>query len=264
MASRIDAVIFDCDGTLVDSETLVQAIQRVVIDLSWGLKLKPWQEILRWQVYTAMHRFLGKQEPSPSWREAFSHDPEEPTSKRSLILYGRELLIYTRWASLPELTESDLRLKDKLPKVMADIRKATARKDFTRQVETERKTFIPVHYRGAELSMLRDMWKNLGGEETKLENFLFGDCFKTCPFVDILTQLYAGLAVFDPDRAPKASEYYDAQILATAMPYCDVIAGDSPMKHLVSQINLDKRYGVRMFSAKQDDLEQLVAFLRSL
>jgi hypothetical protein len=246
------------------SGALVQAIQQVVNDLAWGLKLKPWQALLRWQVYQAMHKFLGKEEPPPSWREVFSHDPEEPTRNRSIVLNGRELLVYTPWGSLPELTESDLRLKEKLPKAMADIRKAVAGKDFASQVEVEKRTFVEVHYRGAELPMLHDMWKNLGGEKTKLENFLFSDCFKTCRFVDIVAHLYAGLAVLNPDRTPKASDYYDALILATVMPYCAVIAGDSYMKHLVEQIELDKRYGVQMFSAKQDDLEQLVAFLQSL
>ncbi len=244
-------------------ESLVQAIQQVVNDLSWGLRLRSWRVILRWQVYEAMHRFLGKQEPRPSWREAFSHDPQESTRKRSSIVNGRELLIYTPWGSFPELTESDLRLKEKLPKAMADIKEAVAGKDFTSQVEVEKRTFVSVHYRGAELSMLRDSWKDLGGKETELENFLFSDCFKICPFVDILTHLYAGLAVLNPGT-PKASDYYDAQILATVMPYCAVIAGDRYMKHLVAQIELGERYGVRMFSAKQDDLEQLVAFLRSL
>ena len=246
------------------SETLVSAIQAVVNRLSWGLRLRSWQVILRSQVYRAMHRFLGRQEPVPSWRDAFSHDPQEPTRKRSNILYGKELLIYTPWGSLPELTESDLRLKDKLPKAMEDIKKAAAGRDFASQVEVEKRTFVEVHYRGPELSMLHVMWKDLGGEKTKLEKFLFSDCFKICPFLDIVTHLYAGLAVLDPHRAPMASDYYDAQILATGMPYCPVIAGDSYMKHLVEQIKLDKRYGVQMFSAKQDDLEQLMAFFRSL
>ena len=246
------------------SGTLVQAIQQVVNDLAWGLKLKPWQGLLRWQVYQAMHKFLGKEEPPPSWRNIFSHDPEEPTRNRSFVLNGRELLVYTPWGSLPELTESDLRLKDKLPKAMADIRKAAAGKDFASQVEVEKRTFVEVHYRGFELSILHDMWKDLGGEKAKLENFLFSDCFKMCPFVDIVTYLYAGLVVFDPHRAPMASDYYDAQILATVMPYCTIMAGDRYMKHLVEQIELDKKYGVQMFSAKHDDLEQLVAFLRSL
>ena len=247
------------------SKTLVQPIQQVVNDLSWGLKLRSWQVILREQVYRAIHRFLDKQEPAPSWREAFWHDPHEPTRKRSVFVLGRELLTYIRWGSLPELKESDLRLKDKLPKAMEDIKKEVAGKDFTSQVEVEKRTFVEVHYRGPELYMLRDMWKDLGGENTKLETFLLSDSFKVCPYVDILAHIYAGLAgTLDPDRVPKASDYYDAQILSTVMPYCSVIAGDSYMKHLVEQIGLDERYGVQMFSAKQDDLEQLVAFLRSL
>ena len=117
---------------------------------------------------------------------------------------------------------------------------------------------------GAEWSILQEMWKDLGGEKARLGEFLVSENFKACPFVDIQSQLYAALMVFDPGHAPEAGDDYDTQIIATAMPHCKVLAVDNYMKHLVERIGLDKKYRVRMFSAKREGLEGLLEFLREL
>ena len=116
----------------------------------------------------------------------------------------------------------------------------------------------------AELSLLQTMWKDLGGEKARLAHFLASDHFKACPFLDIQSRLYAALNIFDADRLPEPGDYYDTQIIATAMPHCDVLALDGYMKQLVERIKLDQKYGVKIFSAKKDDFEGFLAFLAEL
>lgn len=273
------------------SKELVPAIHDVVTQLAWGLKLIPWEVAFRSQVYRAMRRVLDKEERPPHWRGAFRHDPHEPIKKRSVEIEGKEFLMGVAWDRLPEFTEGDERIKEQYPKVMADVKKQLAGKDFNKQVEEEKRAFVDYYYiapakraaaaflsekvpstlselgvvfGGAEFSILQTMWKDLGGDKAQLPNFLATEQFKACPFLDIQSRLYAALNVFDPDHLPRGGDYFDTQIIATAMPYCDVLAVDGYMKQLVEQIELDKKYGVRMFSAKKDDLQRLIEFLQSL
>ncbi len=100
------------------SKDLSPLINEVVIHLSWGLKLIPWQDALQNQVYRAMGRFLGKKEDPPHWSQAFTHDPHEPTSRRSSGLRGGSFLVHRPWGRLPEFIERDERAKKQYPIVM--------------------------------------------------------------------------------------------------------------------------------------------------
>lgn len=270
---------------------LLPAIHDVVIRLAWGLKLIPWEEAFRFQVYRAMRRFLDKEEEPPHWREAFRHDPHEPLKKRAVEIGGQQFLVGIAWDRFPEFIEGDERIKKRYPKVMADVKKQLAGKDFERQVEEEKRAFVDFFYIApakraaaaflsekvpstlselgvvfgrAELSLLQSMWKDLGGEKARLAHFLASDHFRACPFLDIQSRLYAALNIFDADRLPEPGDYYDTQIIATAMPHCKVLALDGYMKQLVERIKLDQKYGVKIFSAKKDDFEGLLAFLAEL
>lgn len=128
------------------SHELLSAINEVVVRLSWGLQLIPWQEALPFQVYRAMCMFLGKQVDAPHWREAFTHDPDEPTTARSMHFKGGEFLLHVRWHRLPEFIEGDERIKDRYPALMAAVKRAVAGTDFPTQVEEEKRAFVEYHY----------------------------------------------------------------------------------------------------------------------
>ena len=274
------------------STELVSNINDVVRHMSWGLRLIPWEEAFRYQVRRAMCEVLRKNEPPRSWREAFSHDPNEPTSNRSLSIMGGKVLLYLRWwrRDFPGLIDGDKWIKEQYPKAIDEIRRAATERDFASHVEELKWAFLGSHYvgpsqkakeiffsgtvprnlagcdelfGGSEWSILQQMWGDLGGERVRLKDFLVSEYFKSCPFLDIQSQLRAALLV-DPDRAAKGGDYLDARIIATAMPHCDFLAIDGPMKYLVEQIGLDKKYAVTMFSAKRDSFEKFVESLRDL
>lgn len=76
MSKRFDLVIFDCDGVLVNSETVaVKVVQRVLADIGWHLSI---EEIIERFVgasgesfNTQVEEFLG--EPlEPDWRVAYN------------------------------------------------------------------------------------------------------------------------------------------------------------------------------------------------
>ncbi len=274
------------------SKELVSNINDVVCQLSWGLRLIRWEVAFRYQVRRAMCMILGKKEPPRSWIQAFSHDPNEPTSNRSLSFMGGKILPYLRWwrPDFPELIEIDKWIKELYPKAIDEIRRAAAERDFASYVEELIWIFIGSHYvapsqkakeiffsgkvpknlagcdelfGGSEWSILQEMWRDLGGEKVRLTDFLVSEYFKSCPFLDIQSQLRAALLV-DPGRTAKEGDYLDARIIATAMPHCDFLAVDGPMKYLVEQIGLDIKYGVTIFSAKRDSFEIFVELLRGL
>ena len=57
---------------------------------------------------------------------------------------------------------------------------------------------------------------------------------------------------------------YDVSAIATALPYCDILATDAYMKWLIHQVGLDGKYGAEVFSARKADLPVFLRRLQAL
>lgn len=95
--SQIDLVIFDCDGVLVDSEPLSNAVMAEHISrLGWPMTgqdaMARFKGSTMAQVHTAIEAHFG-QTLDPAWREAFHRDQEKRMRQELKAVPGIRALI---------------------------------------------------------------------------------------------------------------------------------------------------------------------------
>ena len=95
-----------------------------------------------------------------------------------------------------------------------------------------------------------------------LEFFFSSGLREQIPFVQIYCSIIASLRVDEPTREPQDGDWLDAAILASTIPYCDIVTTDKNMKtRIVDRRKLDVKYGTRIFSATPKDLGNLAELL---
>jgi hypothetical protein len=101
----------------------------------------------------------------------------------------------------------------------------------------------------------------LCGQPGKFREFLTSQVLYEAPFIDVFCSIYAAMNVYLPNRKPKASDLDDVAILATILPYCDVVTTDTKMKDLCMRAGLHMKYQVEIFSPGVHDIRALLTRL---
>lgn len=107
------------------------------------------------------------------------------------------------------------------------------------------------------------MYSGFDPKFRKYNNFKNSDELKAVPFIDIVSSINTDITL-QGDRKIKPSDYYDALIVGTILPYCNALATDHSMKSLLEKRRLDKKYGVKVFSKKKNEIENLLAYLEEI
>lgn len=100
-------------------------------------------------------------------------------------------------------------------------------------------------------------------------NFAESEELLDSPFVDINASIWAAIIVeyYIQGRRIGKGDFYDVPILATVLPYGDVITTDSFMKEiLVNRLHFDEKYKCKVFSAGKIDrlaFQELIKKLKS-
>ena len=85
------------------------------------------------------------------------------------------------------------------------------------------------------------------------------------PFIDILCSISQSLQYHHYEREPQNSDLRDIAILASVLPYCDIVTTDSFMKEVVVKtLHLDKKYNCEVFAANRKDREAFQKLIREL
>lgn len=85
------------------------------------------------------------------------------------------------------------------------------------------------------------------------------------PYIHIFASIYVSLRFHDQARKPKKGDWLDVAALACTIPYCAIVTTDNNMKtHMVDRLQLDIKYGNRIFSATTEDLDSFMEFLSSI
>ncbi|MEA2097526.1 MAG: hypothetical protein U9P70_00380 [Patescibacteria group bacterium] len=100
---------------------------------------------------------------------------------------------------------------------------------------------------------------NISIEEA--EEFIDSDGFANISNIDIFCQLWAK-DLSHKERKGKNSDSNDIDMLSAYLPYCDIIATDNYMKGLIESLNLDSKYECRIFSLKDNSLNDFIFFLK--
>ncbi len=95
------------------------------------------------------------------------------------------------------------------------------------------------------------------------------------PFIDINASIWAAIAQCYTQGAriqkqkwvqKHKGDFYDAPMLATVLPYCDVATTDSFMKRILvdSRLRFDKKYKCEIFSASKTDRQAFQKLIKGL
>jgi len=264
-----------------------EAIKGVIDELSWGLRFRPWQSVLESQIECAAKKFRGTEsEEKEPWAIAFESNPWAPVESRMQDIAGVLGRISIHLSLPEEVTQNGRQRKvdfadtaqeqivrhidnrpSDLPEALIQSKKAfidgfmltRAKRSIAQQVED-----------GSDLSKLRalqramelkDLWSRLHqiGINTQdnaiVMSFLNSGELLNSPFCDIFGSIYAVLATHYPKRRMQPGDFYDVPILATVLPYCDVVTADKFMKNiLVKILRFNSRYNARIFSPDKADL----------
>lgn len=273
---------------------LEEYILQVIDELSWGLRFRPWEDILWSQIEDAAKNFLGKQiEEREPWLIAFESDPQAPVESRMHDILGAKGRISVRFSIPDEVVELDRQRKkrfvEKVQKLLS-THKNSHPADLPKVIIEEKIDFIN-HIMGSQaiLSTIQQLqagspyrWFEALSNPTSLQRrwmrlneigiiasnvtaFMQSDELLNAPFIDIFATVYAVEETYYPTRKKKEGDFYDVAILATALPYSDIVTTDKFYKEVLCNIlHFDDKYKARIFSASKEDRIALQELLRKL
>lgn len=204
----------------------------------------PW-EIKNIQFVNALlDYFKIKQKEREMWRSAFRENPNRRMENFKIDVHFPDF-------GLGSLSKESAR-------AMLKIRESgvNEKKQYQDEIEATRK-----HYKTLLRTDYAYILRHHGIAINKAEQFIDSYEFTQIPNIDIFCQLWSKNLADKARRRGIEGDYNDVEFLSVYMPYCDVIATDNYMKTILQSLEFDKKYNCRLFSMKEDDLNEMVAFL---
>jgi len=265
-----------------------RAIMRTAADLSLGLEFRSWDSILHLLIEEAAYRFLGKAPPlTESWATAFTTDPRAPVESRLEEILGKKVRVDVFFSLPDDIVE---RKRQSKKRWITDAGKALKRgttHSWADELLVQKQGFVYMLFGPpAMLSLMNEFsrgeeYDRLNASEkfvqlyqrfykltsigiTDFSFFSSGELFNI-PFIDVFCSLNAAQVAYHPNRTPHGSDLDDITILATAIPYCDVVTTDKFMKELlVNTLHFDEKYKCQIFSASLEDRQLLQEFVEKI
>jgi len=250
---------------------LEEPIRQVIDELSWGLKFHTSTKIKESQICDAAKKFLGKEvEEREPWAIAFQSNPQAHVESRMTDILGAKGRISVHLSFSDEIVEHDRQLKSRYVEEEDKYRKLDDALRRTYDIDVflyEKMSFVSSCFlpRQAIISIdkhrqLTRLWEGLArvgielSDTTLAADFLESDELLNSPYIDIFCSIHAALIKHYPNRKNKQGDFYDVPILATVLPYCDIVTTDSFMKEIiVKKLHFDEEYKARIFSATKSD-----------
>lgn len=273
---------------------LEEPIGQVIEELSWGLRFRPWEDILWSQIEDAAKYFLGKQiDEREPWAIAFESDPQAPVESRMHDILGAKGRISVRFSIPDEIVELDSQRKQRFVGKVQELlstHTSSCPADLSKAIIQEKRSFISgsigsqaimsaIQQSQAEsllsqfaahinLRNLEKRWMKLneiGINASNARVFLQSNELLNAPFVDIFATIYAVIDTYYPARKPQQGDFYDMAIMATALPFCDIVTTDKFLKEVLSNIlRFDDKYKARVFSASEADRQTFLQLVGKL
>jgi hypothetical protein len=254
-------------------------IWHFVEQLGYGLSFKPSAEIRKYQVITAAQAYCGLPAKQRSaWMIAFNRDPHVPVgqlSRPALLVSIPNSQEFNEYLRLSKASIAD---EYWTYKVYCKGKRTT----YTDEIEAQKKQFVcemfqPRPQLNIKLSKLEQCLNVLGlagviefrrsideilQHSTNPEGFFVSPQLLDCPYIHIYASLIAADIFFYPDTKPEKSLFTDFEIIASVLPYVDILATDSYISQLIRNAKLSDRFSAHIFTVKQR--EALIAQLQRL
>ncbi len=193
-----------------------------------------------------LQRFLGKNNEDPFGVEVAFRDAPDTRVQQFNITVDLD------WSTLGQRRGTTAaELEDFRKKCIAD--KVRYEEQLEKELGAERDHFLK---RGVEYRYLcQDPIRELVA-------FSKDSIFRAIPVVTIAARLWASLLTKHPTRKIQRGDATDIEVLATYLPYMDVVGTDAFMATQLATLGIDKEYSTRVFSGKTSSLKVFCYFLR--
>jgi hypothetical protein len=266
------------------SDRVKSIVWYVVEELSQGLSFHYSTQIFHEQIASASYAYCGKEPPHiPQWAVAFNKDPFELVEAESL---QGQILVHLE--SSEQLIENYRSTTNLVADIYGEF-KANRRRvshSFEQEVDYLKyqlliETFLPPQLLLQAYPQLDDELGQLGSiagsqEQRRMSRILMkvlsnypdpsgfwgSQQLLNSPFLKIRASLMAADIFFYPDKTPTPSLNTDFDIVATALPYVDLLATDNHMAELIRQAKLSQQFSAQVYSMNQR--HQLLEALRNL
>jgi len=250
-----------------------------VEQLGYGLSFKPSAEIMEYQVISAARAYCGLQATQCSaWMVAFNRDPQVPIGQLSRPALQVSIPNSQEFNEYLRLSRASISDEYWTYKVYCRRK----RRAYTDEIEAQKKqlVFEMFHPRPklnikpskqeqflnllglAGISQFRHSVCDTLQHSTNPEGFFSSPQLLNCPYIHIWASLMAADIFFYPDKRPALSLFMDFEIMASVLPYVDILATDKYISQLIHNARLSNRFSAHIFSVRER--EALVAQLREL
>jgi len=255
-----------------------ESCEDVVIALSQGISFRGSQEVEDSQIWLAMKAYVEHAcsvDYSKEWPLMFRRDPIKQ------LLDSRPFVVRFSSAKALGSNEQIRERKEDLKDELVEIKEADSNRtpSFEEKLEEEYDGYIrgilglgdkPVekHLKGEDITFEDKMaslrlgiplayWNRLGGKPDGIRGLLqfYGsDYLRSVPIVEITAKLWAALAVYLKNAKPKQSDANDIRMIATVLPYADLLVIDTTMTDLVrDKLHLHAEYNVKIYKIREFD-----------
>jgi len=258
------------------------AVWQVICELSLGLEFQPYESILEAQIEEAAFRFLGKNPPRREpWSLAFKSDPQGTVETRmDCDAFGVKHRIEVHlFSPSGEVVDHDRELKKRWVNHAKSLLKQPTSGDWNKELLVQKAAVIDSFLGSSAFNIIArlqasDNWldksaaswnrsklkgrlarlEEIGITPHNVEDFFKSDELLNTPFIDIFCSIDTVIVQNNADRTPKGGDLRDVAILATVLPYSDVVTTDRFMKDiLVNHLRFDEKYQCEIFSATKED-----------
>jgi len=268
------------------------AVWQVICELSLGLEFLPWETILELEVEDVAFKFLGKNPPRRrSWQSAFKSNPQDSVESRMTCnAFGIKHRIEVFISPPKEAVDHDRQLKRRWEDTARSLLKQPTFGDWHKELLVQKSAFIDRLLGPSVFNMIakqeasdnlldklvavRNMSKlkerltrlgEIGITVHNMTDFFNSGELLNAPFIDVFCSINTVIVQNYTNREPKGGDLRDAAILATVLPYCDVVTTDRFMKYiLVNHPSFDNKYKCKIFSASKADRLAFKELVREL
>jgi len=221
--------------------------RHITIGELWGgLRFRDWEDILELQVRWAYERWLGvptKESQVKHWSVAFERNPHAQIPQRYLTdtIVPTDALFISPTSEHPWRAKKAEFVSDIEQRLAARKQRGIGIRDFEEEQQLEATDLIQTFIRNR-------WWPTRSPNEIGIgSDFWESNQIMRIPWVNVFSSIWAGILVHEPHRAPKPGDMSDVGILATVMPYCDIVTTDKNMKAILVRLGLDENYDVEVF-----------------
>ncbi len=264
-----------------------EACEEIVIALSKGISFRHPRGVEDFQIQLAMKAYMQKAYPvnySKEWFLMYRCDPIKQ------LLDNTPFIFRFNWTKTLESNEQIRERKEHLKDKLVKIKKADTNRtpSFEEKLEEEYSGYIrgvlrlglkPLEkYLKREDTSFEDTmgslslgiplvyWERLGGKPDGIKGlikFYHSEYLRSVPRVKITAELWAGFAVYLKNARPKQSDANDIRMIATVLPYTDLLVLDTTMTDLVrDRLHLHEKYNAKIY--KLSEFDRLTAELHHI